>query len=91
MNLHMHSSRSFSLKNTNTTNSIFVGANTYVLLPESILLYSSSNALIPINPPTRNYSIYMNNIKAKGTTLAVNVSATLDVGNHSIYTEPVSV
>ncbi|MGI0100864.1 MAG: hypothetical protein ACREBH_04080 [Candidatus Micrarchaeaceae archaeon] len=68
---------------SNMSNSLEVGATTYISLPGIVTLYYNK---VPaaLNLAQRNYSIYMDDVMAQGTTINVSISALLSA-NGSIY------
>lgn len=70
-------------------NTIHIGSTATVMLPAGLVLYYSGS---PENVylTSRNYSVYLNNIKSIGTSINVSVSALLE-RNGSIYNNEVRI
>jgi hypothetical protein len=70
-------------KDVGSNTFVNVGATTYVELPQSVVLYYTTQP-ITVNLPSRNYSIYLKNVQMEGSTVNVSISGLLE-RNGTIY------
>jgi hypothetical protein len=70
-------------RNASSNSIINVGATTYVMLPSTVIMYYT-NQPITVHLKSRNYSVYLTNVKPIGSVLNVSVSGLL-ARNGSIY------
>ncbi|MGD0729034.1 MAG: hypothetical protein ABR981_03080 [Candidatus Micrarchaeaceae archaeon] len=71
------------------SNSINVGSTAQITLPASATLYYT-NTPISIHLTSRNYSVYLNNVKSVGSTINVGISALL-TRNGSVYNNQIKI